>query len=59
MRSAVRTPPRFVALELCVSADSTGGEPLEKLVEIAERGCIMINTLRGKLDLKVRIGAPV
>ena len=53
------TPARFVALELCVTVDSTNGEPLEKLVEIAERGCIMINTLRGKLELKVRIGAPV
>jgi putative redox protein len=52
------TPPRFVALELTVTADSAG-EPLEKLVEIAERGCIMINTLRGKLELKVRIGTPV
>ena len=29
------------------------------LVEVAERGCIMVNTLRGKLDLTVKIGVPV
>jgi hypothetical protein len=26
-------------------------------VEIADRGCIMMNTLRGKLDVRIRIGA--
>jgi hypothetical protein len=30
---------------------------LERLVEIADRGCIMMNTLRGKLDVRVLIGA--
>jgi len=25
-------------------------------VEIAERGCVMVNTLRGKLELTVQIG---
>jgi len=49
------TPPRFSQIELNVSADCSDRDLLEKLVEIAERGCIMVNTLRGKLDLKVRI----
>jgi hypothetical protein len=31
----------------------------EKLVEIADRGCIMMNTLRGKLDITVHIAALV
>lgn len=53
------SPARFVGLELCVTADSPDRQLLEKLVEIADRGCIMMNTLRGKLELKVRIGAPV
>ena len=50
-------PARFVALELSVAADSEDRETLQKLVDIAERGCIMVNTLRGKLELSVRIGA--
>jgi putative redox protein len=52
-------PARFSAVELCVSANCSDRELFEKLVEIAERGCIMVNTLRGKLDLTVRIGVPV
>ena len=51
------TPPRFTSVTLEVSADCDDGELLSKLVEIAERGCIMVNTLRGKLDLEIRIAA--
>jgi putative redox protein len=51
-------PARFTAVELCVSAEFTDRELFEKLVEIAERGCIMVNTLKGKLDLQVRIATP-
>ena len=49
-------PSRFTAVDLCVSAECADRELFEKLVEIAERGCIMLNTLKGKLDLQVRIG---
>jgi hypothetical protein len=28
---------------------------LHKLVEIADRGCIMMNTLRDQLDLRIRV----
>ena len=52
------SPARFVGVELCVIAESDNRDQLEKLVEIAERGCIMVNTLRETLDLTVRIGAP-
>jgi putative redox protein len=52
------TPPRFTEVEVCVSADCADRALLEKLVEIADRGCIMMNTLRGKIDVKVRIGVP-
>ena len=51
------SPARFSALELYVTADSANPELLEKLVEIADRGCIMMNTLRGTLDIRIRIGA--
>ena len=52
-------PSRFTAVELCVSAECADRELFEKLVEIAERGCIMVNTLKGKIDLQVRIGTLV
>ena len=53
------SPTRFAAVELCVTADSPDRELLDRLVEIADRNCIMMNTLRGKLDVKLRIGTPV
>jgi putative redox protein len=53
------SPACFSAVELLVTADSLDRELLERVVEIADRACIMINTLRGKLDLRVRIGIPV
>jgi putative redox protein len=49
------SPARFSAIELSVSADSEDRDLLRKLVEIAERGCIMVNTLRDKIDLRVRV----
>ena len=53
--TAEGTPPRFSGVELGISADCEDRELLQKLVEIAERGCIMVNTLRGALSLSVRI----
>jgi putative redox protein len=49
------TPSRFSAVELQVIANGSS-EDLEKLVEIADRGCIMMNTLRSKLDIRIRTG---
>jgi putative redox protein len=57
--SLADAPARFAAVELRVAAESRDRELLERLVEIADRGCIMMNTLRGKLDVKVLIGAVV
>jgi putative redox protein len=51
------SPARFTAVELNVTAKYSDREQFEKLVEIADRGCIMMNTLRGKLDIKVRVAA--
>jgi putative redox protein len=57
--SLADAPARFSGVELRVAAESRDRELLERLVEIADRGCIMMNTLRGKLDVKVLIGAVV
>jgi putative redox protein len=55
----VDSPARFAVVELYVTAECESRELLERLVEIADRGCIMMNTLRGKLDVHIRIGVPV
>jgi len=55
----VDNPSRFTAVELHVSADCQDRDLLEKLVQIAENGCIMVNTLKGKIDLNVRIATAV
>jgi putative redox protein len=55
----IDSPARFARVELRVAAGSRDRELLERLVEIADRGCIMMNTLRGTLDVRVRIGATV
>ena len=48
-------PARFTSLELRVSAQHGDLEVLSKLVEIADRGCIMLNTLRGHVEFHIRI----
>ena len=51
------TPPRFAELALHVSAECDDLDLLAKLIEIADRGCIMMNTLRGKIDVKIQVAA--
>ncbi len=48
-------PTRFSAVELHVIAKGST-EELSRLVEIADRGCIMMNTLRGKVEVRIRTG---
>ena len=55
--SLVDSPARFTAVEVAVSAKCDSEEMLERLVEVADRGCIMMNTLRDKLELRIRVGA--
>jgi len=53
------SPARFAGLELRVAAGSADTELLERLIEIADRGCIMMNTLRGHLEVSVSVGETV
>jgi putative redox protein len=53
------TPARFEAIDLYVTAENTDMEAFERLVEIADRGCIMMNSLRGKLDIRIRADVSV
>jgi putative redox protein len=52
------TPTRFSSVELHIEAQGSP-EEIERLVAIADRGCIMMNTLRGVLDVRIRIGATI
>jgi putative redox protein len=48
-------PSRFESIELQVSARCDDVALLAKVVTIAERGCLVANTLRGAVDLKITI----
>ena len=37
-------PPRYTAIRMRVSADGEPADQMQKLVTIAERGCIVANT---------------
>jgi putative redox protein len=46
-------PARFEKVELRVEAESADPEMLSHVAEIADRGCIMMNTLRGIASVTV------
>ena len=48
-------PPHFSAVEMTVSADHGDKERMEKLVTIAERGCIVANTLKESVELSINL----
>ncbi len=49
------TPPRFVRINVALSADGSA-ENLEKLSVIAEKGCIVANTLKPAVEIRVAAG---
>lgn len=49
----VSAPARFSAVDVQVEARGRS-EEIERLVEIADRGCIMMNTLRDRLEVRIR-----
>lgn len=46
-------PPRYTAVNMLVKATCEPADQLSKLVTIAERGCIVANTLRAAVKLTV------
>lgn len=50
------TPPRFTEVALDVSGRFPDRAEMEKLVVIAERGCIVANTIKDAVRLHVRVG---
>lgn len=49
-------PMRYSAIRMRVSASCQPAEELEKLVTVAERGCIVANTLRQAVVLEITAG---
>ena len=49
------SPSRFSAIEMNVSAEYSDRDQMEKLITIAERGCIAANTLRAAVALSVKL----
>ena len=49
------SPSRFTAIHMTVAADADDKAQLEKLVTIAERSCIVANTLKDALELSVTL----
>lgn len=49
------SPARFTAVHLEVSASYKDREEMEKLLLIAERGCLVANTLKGSVQLSFSI----
>ena len=50
-------PSRFVEISLSVSGDGTTPDEFSKLVKIAEKGCIVANTLSSSVSLSVVVGS--
>ena len=48
-------PPSFSAVEMTIAAQYSDKEAMQKLVTIAERGCIVANTLKNAVDLKIEL----
>ena len=48
-------PPHFSAVEMTISADYQNKEQMEKLITVAERGCIVANTLKNSVKLSINL----
>ena len=49
------TPPRFQKMAMLVQGSGIERDQMEKMVLIAERGCIVANTLKQFMDVKISI----
>lgn len=49
------SPSRFTAIRMSLSAQCNRPEELNKLVTIADRGCIAANTLRLAVELSIKV----
>jgi len=52
------SPTRFTSISLEVTGDCADSDLFERLVRIAENGCIMVTTLKRGVDFRVSVGSP-
>jgi putative redox protein len=50
-------PPRYSAVSVRITADYADKEEMQKLITIAERGCIVRNTLKEAVALTIELDA--
>ncbi len=50
------SPARYTDIQMTVTAQCSAPEELEKLVTMAERGCIVANTLAKAVNLTIKCG---
>ena len=53
--TVAEAPPRFEAIDIVVSAEGVDGGLLQKLVTIAERSCLVANTLKNAVPVTITI----
>lgn len=51
------SPTRFTSISLEVTGDCADSDFFERLVRVAENGCIMVNTLKRVVDFRVSVGS--
>ena len=49
------SPARFSAIHMRITAECNPPDLLDKLVRVAERGCIVANTLKAAVELNIEI----
>jgi putative redox protein len=49
------TPPRFQKMAMAVKSNGIDRDQMKKMVLIAERGCIVANTLKQFMDVEIEI----
>ena len=49
------SPAHFTAIDMTVKAIHNDTSQLEKLITISERSCIVANTLKGSVDLRIKL----
>lgn len=49
------TPPRFQKMAMAVTGSGVDRDQMEKMVLIAERGCIVANTLKPFMDVEITL----
>jgi putative redox protein len=52
------SPARYTTIDMYISMDCEDHQIVPKLVEIAERGCLVANTLKAALPLNLHLNRP-